>query len=367
MSCRLSVWKMASTGGLVLAVCGAFGQDSVGSTSNADKALNASISYVVNSPVIAPSHDPHDYVTLATYAWPNPNTPNGLPYVLKDGEVSKELGKYPDQRYLNQMLSAVRDLSAAYGSTHDERYARKGIDILNGWFLSPQTRMNPNLNYAQFVPGVNNNSGTPGGIIETQNFTSLVASISVLEASPNASSGFKSGIRQWFTDYLNWLRTSPNGIKQAQNKNNQLTWFTAQQVAIAEFLGNNDEARSILTAFMTNSMPNQIAPDGSQPEELKRTKGFHYSLVNLQALFELADLAKVVGIDFGHYKLSNGATLETALDFLMPYANGQKQWPYQEIHPYDPALLKAVLDKAAQVYPSRRVAYQQTQSAMKVF
>ena len=38
--------------------------------------------------MMAPSHDPHDFVSVPVYFWPNPETPDGLPWVRRDGRVN---------------------------------------------------------------------------------------------------------------------------------------------------------------------------------------------------------------------------------------------------------------------------------------
>src|SRR3989304_9863874 len=57
-------------------------------TAEAQAALQVGPFSVVNKPVTPPSGDKHDYMSLARYYWPNPNTPDGLPYVERDGEVN---------------------------------------------------------------------------------------------------------------------------------------------------------------------------------------------------------------------------------------------------------------------------------------
>ena len=47
----------------------------------------------------------------------------------------------------------------------NETYAEHAMDISNQWFLDPATRMNPNLNFAAFRPGIN--EGDASGIIST--------------------------------------------------------------------------------------------------------------------------------------------------------------------------------------------------------
>jgi hypothetical protein len=322
---------------------------------------------VIDSPRKAPSHDIHDYISFSTYAWPNPDSPDGLPYIMRDGQTNPETNDYPDRKNLDTLITSVRVLVSAYNKSHAIRFAKKAIDITMIWFLMPDTKMNPNLNYAQIVPGKNNGMGNPSGIIETHNFVDLIDSLTNLETSYDVPPAFKAGIRAWFREYLNWLQTSENGQNAQKFKNNQLSWYTAQEVAISEYIGNDEIAKDILEDFIDNHLADQIDGEGRQVEELKRTNSFNYSLLNLQALFKLADLGSKVGIDLWHYKLGNNAGIETALEFLIPYATGRKKWPYQEIQPYDPSLLQSVLNMAIKAYPEKQDIYKSALSNMKVF
>src|SRR5258708_35913864 len=46
----------------------------------AKSALKANRFSVVDKPMTPPSGDKHDFLSLARYWWPNPDTPDGLPY-----------------------------------------------------------------------------------------------------------------------------------------------------------------------------------------------------------------------------------------------------------------------------------------------
>ncbi|MEI6598682.1 MAG: alginate lyase family protein, partial [bacterium] len=59
-------------------------------TKEADKVLDDKPLTVTEKKLLAPSGDKHDYVSLSPYRWPNPATADGLPYILKDGEVNPE-------------------------------------------------------------------------------------------------------------------------------------------------------------------------------------------------------------------------------------------------------------------------------------
>ena len=119
----------------------------------ADKALKAPLLSVVDKQSTPPSGDKHNYMSLAPYWWPNPATPNHLPYIRKDGEQNPEAVALHDHANLAHMEANVHALALGYFFTGDEAYAKRAAEQLHVWFLNPATRMNPNLNYAQAILG----------------------------------------------------------------------------------------------------------------------------------------------------------------------------------------------------------------------
>ena len=90
----------------------------------------------------------------------------------------------------------------------------------------------------------------------------------------------EQGLKQWFAEYLKWLRTSKNGKKEGEAKNNHGTFYDVQVVTIALFCGENLIADKMLQSTFAR-LANQIEPDGKQPLELERTLALSYSTFKL--------------------------------------------------------------------------------------
>lgn len=317
----------------------------------ATKALEAGPFSVMDKPLMPPSGDKHDYLSLATYLWPDPSKKDGLPYITRDGEVNPETRTSTDWPALEKMASSVETLALAYYLTGDEAYAQHAAKLLRVWFLAPATRMNPHLNYAQGIRGLND--GRSWGIIDTWVLVGIVDAAGILESSRAWTSQDRNGMTAWCEAYLKWLRTSELGQEEAKAPNNHGTWFDAQVVSLALYVGQKDLAREILDAVKHRRIDAEIERDGSQPRELARTRSFAYSLFNLRALFTLASLGEQAGVDLWHYRSDDGRSIRAAFDVVAPYADPEKKWPHKELH-FERSTLLPLLQQAAVVYNEPR-------------
>jgi hypothetical protein len=289
---------------------------------------------------------------MAPYFWPDPKKPDGLPYVRHDGRVNPERNHY-DRPLLGKMSDAVSTLALAYYLTGEERYAEHAAKLMRVWFLDAATRMNPNLNYGQFVPGANDGRGR--GIIDTVGLLPVVDAVGLIDGSKTWTPADRAGMKQWFAEYLNWLRTSRNGRDEAAAVNNHGSWYDVQVATFALFTGEAEASvRKFLEDAKTRRIARQIEPDGRQPLELTRTKAFGYSLVNLRALFALATLGERVGVDLWHFETNDGRSIRKALDWLIPFATGQKKWEYEQLGSLRGESLAPLLHRAALAYQEER-------------
>ena len=121
--------------------------------------------------------------------------------------------------------------------------------------------------------------------------------------------------------------------------------------------------------FITEIVPEsllaatQIEPDGSMPAELARTKSLSYSLFNLNAFFTLARLGEIVDVDLWNYRTADGRSVRGALDWMTPFATGQKPWTHKQITKQTYAVMVTLFRQAAIAY--REPAYEKLISIVK--
>lgn len=297
----------------------------------ADQHLEMPNPTVMDKPMTPASGDKHDYTSLSRYYWPNPDTPDGLPYVSRDGESNPELANY-DRERLGNMADAVVNLSLAHYLSGEQKYADKAVSMLRTWFIDSATLMNPNVSFSQIVPGMYDGKGRSAGLIDTYSFVPMVDAIMLLDAGGKISKTDMAALRKWFADYAQWMITSENGMGEQKAKNNHSIAFDVQLAMYSMFGGNTELARKTIAEFPEKRLFAQIEPDGSQPQELRRAIAYWYSAYNLIHMIEMSDLAKHDNIDLFHAKSADGRSISAAIDFLLPFigTNGEG-FPYQQI------------------------------------
>ena len=299
-----------------------------------ERILRAADEYLSQSPVtITASSSPrshggrHDYFSEGDYWWPNPRNPGG-PYIRRDGYSNP--ANFNDHREALIRLSLqVPALVAAWLITHDHRYARHAALHLRAWFLDAATRMNPSLTYAQAIFGITSGRGT--GIIDTLHLVEVSRATRHLEKAGVLTSTEFAGVREWFAQYLDWMCTSKNGKEEEAAKNNHGACWVAQAAAFAAFTGNREVTSLCRNRFRNNLLPDQLAPSGSFPLELARTKPYSYSIFDLDVLAIVCQIASAPGDsqdNLWQYALPDGIRYKKAVDFMFPFIQDKSKWPY---------------------------------------
>ncbi|MBR2459902.1 MAG: alginate lyase family protein, partial [Clostridia bacterium] len=257
----------------------------------ADRILTCERISVVDRRLKAFSGDPHDYMSMGPYWWPNPDTPDGFPYIRRDGEINPETR---DEVNYSRLCDSVHTLALAALYFKDKRYADKAVRMLRDWHVEPETRMNPHLEYGQSIPGVCNGRGI--GLIDFSGSYNVFNGVAILEFLGWIDEETLVELKKWYVEFVNWMLTSENGADEDFQHNNHGAWFDVQVAAAALFTGRRSLARKTLNAAYIRRHAMHIKADGSQPHELARTKGIHYSFYNLDALTLLGNMGVKQGI-----------------------------------------------------------------------
>lgn len=284
----------------------------------ADKLLLRKPPTIVNGEPLAASGNPNDYFSFAPYWWANPDSADGLPWVRQDGKRNPlSSGPDTDKAAWNSFAGGISDLALAYFYTQDKRYAQKAADYARTWMLDEKTRMNPHLNYAQAIPG--QFEGRNYGIIDFSRNHEMLDALLIIEPANVLTNRELKQVKVWIEAFFVWMLESPLGLQEKDEFNNHGTFYDAQVLAFALYLGDQDTAaQSVLRA--KQRLAEHIAKNGSQPHELARTKPFSYSVFNLIAFTSIAAMAPRVGDNLWAQPAQSDSSMLRALNYILSRA-----------------------------------------------
>lgn len=303
-----------------------------------ERILAAAAKYVSNTPLTITAFPAkhsagglHDFYSQADYYWPNPKDPRG-PYIHRDGQSNPD--NFDEHRKAMIALSIqMPALTAAWVLTGDSRYGQRACDHLRAWFVTPATRMNPNLQYAQAIQG--KSTGRSIGIIDTLHLVEVARAADVL--TPKMLSAQESAaVKQWFGSYLDWLCTSDRGREERDTKNNHAMCWALQAAEFARLAGRDAIRQEVYRRYQQILLPDQMAADGSFPRELARTKPYSYSIFNFDVMAGLCQSLKGLAPEPTAFRLSDGRGLCRGAEFIYPYLRDKSSWKWaKDIEHFD--------------------------------
>lgn len=266
----------------------------------------------------------HDFYTEGDYLWPNPKDPKG-PYIRKDGKTNPE--NFTAHRIAMIRLSEiVATLTSAWLITEEEIYAKKAQEHLVAWFVKEETKMNPNMLYAQAIFGKVTGRGI--GLIDACHLVEVVQSVRLLSEKGGLTQEVEPEIKKWFGEFLEWMTTHEYGISEMNWKNNHGTCWAVTAASMAVLTENKEIIELCTQRFKEVLLPNQMAENGSFPLELERSKPYGYSLFNIDAFCNLAQVLSTAEENLFEYKTEDGKSIKKGLEFIFPYMIDKSKWPY---------------------------------------
>ena len=292
----------------------------------ANTALAIEPMHITDSIALNSAGGRHDYFSQADYCWPNPDTPNGLPYINRDGESFP--GAFFDHRKaLRTMRTNTANFTGAYLFTRDSKYSKAAVRWLKEFFLDEETMMEPSLLYSQAILG--NCTGRGIGIIDTLHLVDVPVAIDILWAGGQMDEGIYRGLKSWFSKYLNWLCTHQYGIDEMNWKNNHSVCWHVQAAVFALFTENRDVLNLCVDHYKNVILGGQMAEDGSFPLELARTKPYGYSIFVIDNMASLCYILSTAENNLWEFNLPDGRGIKKGLEFLYPYLNDKNTWPFR--------------------------------------
>ncbi|KAI0724433.1 alginate lyase-domain-containing protein [Cerioporus squamosus] len=268
------------------------------------------------------------------------------PYVVHDGKANPDVRSLPDSPAAVAMAQAVLYNALAFAFKKTSSYSKNAANYIDTFFLAPATAMNPNMNYGQQVrgPGKEHQMGSYTGILDMRGLVKVTNAIALMKAagSPDWTSARDKSMTDWMKSYVSWLQNSALGKDVASKANNHLSFFVSQLTAAQMYLGDTKGAQSTLKNYFSHQFLDQIAASGEQPFEAVRTRPYHYRCFNLEAMITNAKLGDQLGMNFWTAKSRYGATIQTALDYVM--AQDPKGEDISDIFPHVAAVAAAYGD-----------------------
>ena len=182
--------------------------------------------------------------------------------------------------------------------------------------------MNPNLDHAQAVRG--RRTGSRSGALEGRALFRVMDPVILLENSKAWTEQDGRLFEAWMREFLAWLTGSELGKSEGESENNHGSWYDAQVMGVAAFLGEEETMREAYGRLRTR-WATQFAEDGAQPLELERTLSLDYSIFNLLAHLHAWRLAKGPALRKDLWK-DVKSPLARGTAYLLPALYGKEEW-----------------------------------------
>ena len=220
--------------------------------------------------------------------------PNPVSRIIGEGHLKSE----PENIRTNAALKDMEKMEAlawAWVISKDDRFAVKAREFIKAWAVVNQSDGNP-INETKFEP-----------LIEAYDLVRLTY--------PETE---RDLIDAWLRNKANLLWS--NSDRQKENWQSHRLKIVG---LIATTIGDRTLWKLADEGFKKHIEANFEASGVSQ--DFKRRDALHYHLYSIQPLLTLACVAKRQGESLFTYRAASGASLKQAVEFVKPYAFGEKK------------------------------------------
>ncbi|KAF9045369.1 chondroitin AC/alginate lyase [Panaeolus papilionaceus] len=302
---------------------------------------------------VPPSGTKHDYMSWAPYWWPDCSsvgnttalTPEQVwvtcPYVNRDGQFNPDVRLINDVGNFQSMSEAVfyNAIAWTFDPSGKELYENRAVKFISAWFLDEDTRMNPNLDFAQMQRGPDGQVGSRTGVLDLKGMAKITSAILILRKGGSTAwtTDLDNQMLAWTRDYINWLETAQLALEEGNSANNHGTFYYNQLAALKILNNDLPGAKNVTTTYFNKQYMSQIVANGEQPLEAARTRPYHYRAYNLAAMITNARLDRYADPSSNVFTKPTdaGSNIKSALDFAMTIpASASKEDSYAaELYP----------------------------------
>jgi hypothetical protein len=279
---------------------------------------------------------PHDFYSEPEDFFPDPASPTG-PWLQRKNRPANPAVFNPNAFTAHRdavyaLGKTVAALTAAFVITTEAKYAARAAEHLRAWFVTPATRMDPSLNFAQCVP---NSPATLRfeGVVETVPLAEAARSVRFLTKSASLTPDDQKALHSWLAEYAQWLNDSRiGGLARDQKDHHGSSWLfqcAAFADANATGLTSDDSALDALRHRVRNvTLRAEINAFGFFPHCVSTPNPYRNSLFNLDLLAAACELLTTRFEDPWEYELQDGPGLRSAIAYHYPFILNRSQWPY---------------------------------------
>ncbi len=256
----------------------------------------------------------------------------------------KEAVTQNDQYFL-EMVNDISTLTLAWFFSKDERYAEKASELIGNWFMNAE--INNEDKDGKFPNEVQYNAIS---LFDARGYIDIIDAIALLEKSDSWNIRATVKIRRWFSDYLQWLIESENGLNEKNQKNFRGTWYDVQLASYALFSGKREIAREAIGYSLARRIPRQFDGRGLQKFELISLESYSNSCINLEGHIVLGKIADYTGIDYWNDPSMPVNIIQAAYDYIFSFIGKEDQWPYPQSEPVEPGRMVKLVRESEKIF-----------------
>lgn len=228
-------------------------------------------------------------------------TPHAVPRLHTEGTLPHE-GIYDQSVEAEKDLDLMRNAALAWRATTDDRFLKLVDRLLYAWVTTYQPSFNP-IDETQFE-----------GLILAYDMTASALPVKTRNATMAFLTKFANG-------YIAQIDAQPRPLAGTFRNNWQS--HRIKLIAMAAFTLDNRKMIAAAQRLFVEHIGDNIEPDGSTVDFTERD-ALHYVTYDLQPLVTAALAARRHNRNWLPERAPSGATLAAALNWLTPYALGQK-------------------------------------------